>query len=242
MTDTLPFAAIIVAAGFLQGLTGFGFALIALPLLGLFMPLKTIIPLVCLLGGCVSLGLSLQLRKSIHFNSMLLLFAATVPAIPLGVYVLKKVPAEYLGIALGGLMICFTAFQLLAKPKQRPLGRISTMAAGFLSGILGGSISAGGPPIIIYSAMQPWSKDKAKSTLAFYFLISGLAISSTHAVSGLITSEVLRLFATCLPSLALGVWLGATVYRRISDTGYRRLAFLLVFVLGWMMLYRNTLA
>jgi uncharacterized membrane protein YfcA len=242
MTDILPFAAIIVAAGFLQGLTGFGFALIALPLLGLFLPLKTIIPLVCLLGGCVSLGLSLQLRRSIHFHSMVPLFAATVPAIPLGVYVLKKVPAEYLGIALGVLMICFTAYQLMVKPKQRPLGMVGCMTAGFLSGILGGSISAGGPPVIVYSAMQPWSKDRAKATLAFYFLVSGLAISGTHAVSGLITPEVVRLFAASLPSLAFGVWLGATLYRRISDTGYRRLAFLLVFVLGWMMLYRNACA
>lgn len=239
MPDILPLAATVVAAGFLQGLTGFGFALVALPLLGLFMPLKTTIPLVCMLAICVSLMISVQLRKAIHFRSILVLLAATVPAIPLGVYVLTQVSAQWLGLALGVLMISFTAYQLAARPVLRPLGMASTLTAGFLSGVLGGSIGAGGPPVIIYSAMQPWSKDRAKATLAFYFCISGLTISLSHAVSGLITPAVLDSFLILLPALALGIWLGLLAYTRLSDSGYRRLALGLVFALGWLMISRN---
>jgi uncharacterized membrane protein YfcA len=239
MADSLALAAIVLAAGFLQSLTGFGFALIALPLLGLFLPLKTIIPLVCLLGCCVSLMLSLQLRASIKFRRIAALYAATIPGIPLGVYILARIPAEVLGLILGGVMILFTSYQLLIRPVQHPLGTACTIAAGFLSGVLGGSISAGGPPIIVYSAMQPWSKDQAKAMLAVYFLISGLTIFATHAVSGLITADVLRLFINSIPALVLGIWLGTVTYHRISDAGFRRLAFVLVFAFGLMMIYRS---
>ena len=239
MIETIALSFIILAAGFLQGLTGFGFVLIALPLLDMFLPLKTIIPLACLLALCISLILSLQLRKSIGFGKIALLFAATVPAIPMGVYVLKRVPPEYLGIALGLLMISFTAYQLLANPIPRHLGRGWTMLAGFLSGVLGASIGAGGPPVIIYSAMQPWEKDRAKGTLAFYFLISGATVSTMHSASGLITHEVLRLFALSLPSMAVGILLGLYAYSRLSDAHYRKLAFVLVFGLGCMLLYNS---
>lgn len=239
MVETIALAVIILAAGFLQGLTGFGFVLIALPLLDMFLPLKTIIPLACLLALCISVTLSLQLRKAICFRNIALLFAATVPAIPVGVYVLKRVPPEFLGIALGSLMIAFTSYQLAAKPTPRHLGRAWTVIAGFLSGVLGASIGAGGPPVIIYSAMQPWEKDRAKGTLAFYFLISGAMVSSMHAASGLITKEVLRLFAMSLPSLAAGIMLGLYAYTRLSDIHYRKLAFVLVFCLGCMLLYNS---
>lgn len=239
MIETAALAAIILAAGFLQGLTGFGFALIALPLLDMLIPLKTIIPLVCLLALCISLTLSIQLRRNIHFRCIGLLFAATIPAVPVGVYVLKHIPSEYLAISLGVLMVSFTVYQFLVKPEPRSMGKGWTVVAGFLSGILGGSIGAGGPPVIIYSAMQPWSKDQAKGTLAFYFLISGITVSSMHAASGLITQEVLHLFLVSLPSMAVGIFLGLFVYTRISDGGYRKLAFVLVFILGCMLLRNN---
>ena len=239
MAETLFFWAIILASGFLQGLTGFGFVLISLPLLDLFLPLKTIIPLVCLLALLTSLTLSIQLRSHVEWKSILLLLAATLPAVPAGVYLLKHVPAQYLSIALGTIMVAFTAHQLLVRPVQRDLGVGWTLFAGLLSGALAGSIGAGGPPVIVYSALRTWDKNRAKATLALYFVASGMFVSTTHAVSGLITDEVIRLFLNALPALIAGIVLGTVTYARISDKGYRRLALILVLVLGSLMLFRN---
>lgn len=239
MFETIALTSIVVVAGFLQGLTGFGFALIALPLMGLFMDIKISIPLIILLALCISVTLSIQLRSSINLKSIYALMAATIPGIPLGVYTLKHIPAEYLAMSLGVLMIAFTSYQLLAKPAPRHLGIFSTALAGFLSGVIGGSIGAGGPPVIIYSTMQPWSKDQAKATLAFYFTISGILISMTHAYSGLITQEVMHLFLISLPALVIGIFLGTFTYTRLSDHGYKKLAFILVFILGCTMIYKN---
>lgn len=89
--------------------------------------------------------------------------------------------------------------------------------AGFLAGILGGS-TANGPPIIVYAAMQPWTKDEAKSLMTGYFFFAGLAVISLHALSGLTTLLVLRHFVTGLPALAAGeAFLGSTLYRRLGD-------------------------
>lgn len=239
MNETLALTLIVIAAGFLQGLTGFGFLLIALPLLGFFIGIKTLIPLLILLALCISIFLSIQLRQSINYRNTAVLMAATLPGIPLGVYVLTHVSAQTLSIGLGILMIGFTTYQFIAKPKPRKLGWISTAIAGFSSGVIAGSIGAGGPPVIIYSTLQPWNKDQGKATLAFYFAVSGACVAATHAYTGLITAEIRHMFLISLPALALGVFLGTVAYKRLSDHGYRKLAFILVFILGCTMIYKN---
>lgn len=239
MHETIALSLIILTAGFLQGLTGFGFGLIALPLLGFFIPLKTIIPLLIMLALCISFYLSYQLRQAIRYRSIVTLFIATLPGIPLGVFMLKQISAQHLSLGLGVLMITFTSYQLLATPKPRPLGTWADVLAGVCSGVLAGSIGLGGPPVIVYSALQPWTKDQSKATLAFFFAITGVVVCVNHALSGLITQEVLHYFTISLPALAAGISLGVYGYKHMSDHGYRKLSFILVFLLGWMMIYRN---
>jgi len=242
MHDMLIICSIVVAASFLQGLTGFGFALIALPLLGFLIDIKTSVPLMTLLALCISLTQSFQLRQDIRLKNVLPLIIAAIPGIFLGAYVLKHVPSEILSLGIGILMVVFTTYQLLIKPAPRNSGRIVTSIAGFTSGILGGSIGAGGPPVIVYSAIQSWTKNQAKATLAAYFTFSGIMVAGMHAYLGMTTSNVLKLLMYAFPALFIGNLLGAFVYTRLSDHGYRKFAFVLVFILGCMMIYRTVLS
>lgn len=239
MLDITAIMGIILLAAFLQGLTGFGFALIALPLLGFFIDIKVSVPLMLLLATIISLYLSVRLRKSVNLKPIYILLAATLPGIPLGTYALKHFSPHWLSLGIGLLMVVFTGYMLLFKPRPRELGAPLTALAGFLCGGLGSSIGAGGPPVIIYATLQPWDKDRAKGTLAFYFSCAGLMTIASHAFTGMITGRVLHLYALSLPSLIAGIWLGTTAYKHLSDHGYRKLAFVLVFLLGCMMLWRN---
>jgi len=239
MPETIAIIMIIFLAAFLQGMTGFGFALIALPLLGFFLDIKVIVPLVVLLGTMVSAYLSIRLRKAVNLKRTYALMLATLPGVPLGAFALKHVPQQGLALGIGILMVLFTTYLLLCKPSPLKLGLPVTALVGFSSGALGSSIGAGGPPAIIYASLQPWDKAQSKATLSFYFtFVGGLTVVS-HTLSGIITKETLSLYAAGLPALALGIWLGTGVYKRLSDHGYRKLAFILVFLLGCMMIYRN---
>jgi hypothetical protein len=235
----ISIVSIVLSAAFLQGLTGFGFGLIALPLLGLFLDIKTIVPLMILLAVIISIYLSFCLRKSINLKCAFTLLAASLTGIPLGVYALKQISPQGLSICVGVIMVAFTSYQLLVRPNPRPFGRRLTVLAGFCSGVLGGSLGVSGPPVIIYTTLQPWPKDRAKATLACFFALSNMFIIAAQAMSGMITVEVLHLYALCLPALLTGIFLGVKAYAHLSDIGYRQLALALVFLLGCMMLYRN---
>jgi len=239
MSETLAIVFIVLAAAFLQGLTGFGFGLIALPLLGFFLNIRTSVPLMVLLAVIVNLYLTYRLRKSIDLKSTFTLMSAGIVGIPLGVYALRQMPTQGLSLCVGVIMIAFTGYRFLAHPRPRTFGRGWTALAGFCSGLLSSSLGVGGPPVIVYSAIQPWTKDQAKATLACFFALSGLLIIATQAASGLITDEVLHLCALSLPALVCGIFLATRAYKRLSDRRYRQLALALVFLLGWIMLYRN---
>lgn len=241
MFEYILIICVVCFGGFLQGLTGFGSILTSLPLLAMFLDLKTVIPLISLFALVINGVLFWQLRKHVHWNRLVAMLIATVPGIPLGVFALKTWNPMWLTLAIGLILVLFSAYSLLTTPRPRPLGQYWAALAGLLAGGLGGSIGANGPPIIVYAAMQPWNKDEIKSMLCAYFFTAGIGISGTHLLNGLITGPVLSYFFAGLPSLGLGLFGGMVAYRFLPGESYRRIALFLLGILGCVMLYKTGL-
>lgn len=223
-------------AGFTQGLSGFGSVLVALPLLAFFLDLKTAVPLASLWGMTINIMLLFQLRRHLSHARVVPLAAAAVPGVPLGVFILTTVPAWVLEMLLGALLLIFTVYFIRSGGKTRPLAGGWTYLAGFGSGLLGGSLAASGPPVIIYTALQPWPKDEIKSTLAGFFFLSGLVILAAQALAGLFTGPVLALSLFSIPVVVVGVVAGSWCYGRLDTERYRQLIVGLIFLLGLMTL------
>jgi uncharacterized membrane protein YfcA len=225
-------------AGFTQGLAGFGSVLVSLPLVVLFWDVRTAVPLVSLLAICITTFLRVQLHAHVQFKRIAPLLIAAVPGMAVGAQLLKHVQAWYLEVLIGFLLTSFSLYLFISRPRKKELAGGWKWAAGFLSGILGGSVGANGPPVIIYTSLQPWEKDPVKSTLVGYFMIAGIGISSIHAAFGLITMDVLRLFAVgFLPAMA-GVMSGSHLYGRMDTSAYRKAVTFLLLMMGIYMLAR----
>ncbi len=238
MTEIMLIIAVTLAAGFVQGLTGFGSVLLSLPVLVVFLDVKTTVPLIGLFALSINAMLVWQLKRHLVLRRLAVLLLATVPGIPVGVYLLKTLPAQWLTLAIGILLLAFSIFSLRGFTPRR-LGRGWATLAGFAAGCLGGSVGANGPPIIAYATMQPWPKDEIKGTMIGYFFTAGIAISGMHALSGLVTADVLRLYAAGLPGLAAGVLAGSVLYGRLAGKSYRALVLWTLAAMGVFMIYRS---
>lgn len=232
---------VVFIAGFTQGLSGFGSVLVALPLMVLFWDVRTAVPLVSLLALCNTTILRVQLHAHVRFKRIFPLLIAAVPGMVIGAQMLKAVQTRYLEVLIGLLLTSFSLYLLVSRPRRKELSGVWQWVAGFLSGILGGSIGANGPPVIIYTSLQPWEKDPVKSTLVGYFMIAGIAISTIHAAFGLITAEVLRLFAIGFLPATAGLLAGSHVYGRMNSGAYRKAVTFLLLVMGMYMLARAVL-
>ncbi len=225
--------------GFVQGLTGFGVMLLALPLMAFFIDIKTAIPLIVLFGLVINVILIFQLSGNFAVKRWLPLLIASFPGIPLGISIHKAVSPRPLEILVGIVLIITSANAWFRFRPKKALGKIWASAAGFAAGCLAGSIGASGPPVVIYTSLQPWTKSEIKATLVAFFMINGAGVLAFYFFHGFFTAQIIQLFSWCAAPLVLGVLAGSLLYGRINDENYRSAVMWILCVLGILMLLKG---
>ena len=238
MNEYILIVLITFVACFIQGLSGFGSILLALPLLAIFLDIKTVIPLVALQGLFSAVLLLIGLRKDFEWKKVLPLFAGSVPGVPVGVFFLKTVSTDSIQMALGLFVVSYACFGLYFRPVLREIKTTGASAAGFLAGCLGGALGASGPPVIVYTSLQPWTKDTIKSTMQGFYTASGLVVVLLHALNSLTTISVLRYLLVSVPAIVLGTCAGSFFYGRIDDRTYKKIMLVLLALLGVFLIYK----
>jgi uncharacterized membrane protein YfcA len=227
---------IFLGAGFVQGLTGFGSALVAIPLLSLIMDIKAAVPL-CMLSGLIITGyLAVQLRQHLDKNKIIPLVIGSIPGIFVGVTLLKEVDSEVIRTCIGFLLISYSLYNLLAHPRPLNPPRIWGYIAGFLTGAIGAAFSAGGPPAIIYTTLTNWKKEEIKATLTGFFVLNGIVTATVHACTGVSTLETVKFFTITAPFVLLGTVLGARASGRINRKNYLQIIYAFLIVMGILMI------
>lgn len=231
--DTIFYLVIVVfLAGFVQGFSGFGSVLLALPLLALFMDVKTAIPLMALAGLPLTVFLMIPLWKHLDWRKISPLAIGSLAGVPCGVFLLRTLPSTVIMIVIGVILLLYGLYGLLINPVTLAPNKGWGYAFGFLSGSLGGGFSTPGPPAIIYASLQTWSPDEIKVTLQGYFFIVGILIVALQAVSGAITANVIRYFLVAIIPITAGTYAGNAFGGKLPESVYRRVVFLLLALMG----------
>jgi uncharacterized membrane protein YfcA len=226
---------IFLVSGIIQGISGFGSALIAMPLLTLFIDVKTAVPLCILHSVLMTSYISFTLKDHLEKKKILPLLLGSLPGIYFGVTFLKHVESDLIKLLLGILIVVYSVYSLSFNPQPKRLHNIWAYIAGFGTGFIGSAFSAGGPPAIIYTSLTGWSKDHIKATLTGFFLTSAVITAVVHAATGLTTALVGKYFLVSSLFVLIGVTTGIKLYRRISRDRYLRVIHMLLILLGGMM-------
>jgi len=238
MTVLVLSCLIFFLAGLIQGLTGFGGGLLAIPLLCLLMDIKLAVPLSILNGLAISTSMSFGLHRIMDRRKILPLLIGSLPGVIAGAFLLKVVDPAGISQMLGILLIAISVINLTFRPRPLNPHVFWGYIAGFFSGTITASVGAGGPPVIIYSALTDWKKDEIKATLTGFFALNGYITVAAHTLSGVITRDTLTTFAATLFFVLLGTYTGSTLSGRINRQTYLKIVYLLLIVLGGMMLVR----
>ena len=222
-------------AAFTQGVSGFGFGLVAMPLLLLFFDARLAVPLCMLNGLVITLFLSLRLRASVDWQKIRPLFYGCLPGIIAGALFLRQADNGLIQILLGLLLLAYVCFALFFSPGARKMSAFWPVVAGFGTGVIGSAFSAGGPPVIIYTTLTGWAKDEIKATLSAFFFITGIGMALAHYFVGLTNMAVLVQFRFSVVFVFAGMSLGSICYGRISPSAYLRVILWLLMAMGLMM-------
>jgi len=236
MIISLLAGCIFLVAGFVQGLTGFGSALVAIPLLSLILDIKAAVPLCILNGLIITIYLVLHLRRHLDRAKILPLVVGSIPGVFVGATLLQRVDSGIIRFCIGLLLICYSLYNLLVRPRPLGLSRAWGYAAGFLTGAIGAAFSAGGPPTIIYTTLAGWKKEEIRATLSGFFVANGIVTAVVHAVTGVSTSATVRIFLVTAPFVLLGTVAGSHVTGKINQQAYLRIIYTFLVVMGIMMI------
>ena len=207
---------------------GFGEALIAVPLLALFMPVSVAAPLAALLSISIAALVVAQDWRQIRLRSAAGLLIATIFGVPMGLLLLTHAPHGWVKGSLGTLLLGFASYSLLAKDGftlEEDWHHTALLLAGFLAGVLGGAFGMNGPPLVIYGALRRWSPQQFRATLHAYFLPASFLGMVGFWSAGLWTRVVTREYLYSLPAMLPAVILGRMINQRISGTAFLKYVF-----------------
>ncbi len=235
MLDTWPllFAlCVIFIAGVSQSLTGFGFGLIAIPLLTVVISPKLAPPIVLIDGMVLNLYILKNAYAAVLPRRIGLLTLAGVCGVPIGTYILAHFDVSSLRIYIGVMTCAAAAFFLSGFRREVKNEQLISAPIGFVSGIMSGSINMAGPPVILFFANQNLPRLVFRANIIAYFFTLQIVAIPLMIYHGILTTHAFTSAVILLPALVAGGFVGAKFSARIDDRVVRNLTLVIVTFAG----------
>lgn len=229
--ELISVASIILIAACAQMVSGFGFALMAVPLMGLAIDVKTAVVISTICGTASNTYQAVTESRHRDGRLVKVLVTSSFAGMPFGVVLLDNVDVEVLQIAIG-VVVLLAILAVVSRPAaQRPRGGvILEVAAGIASGVLATSTSTNGPPLVLLLRSKTLSPDQFRATINTVFSVIALMTVAIFAISGRISSDVLAGTIVGLPGLVVGMVLGTRFRGWLSDEAFWRIVLVLLMV------------
>ena len=227
-------ALIILLASSIKGLTGFGFALTSLPLLSIFLEPKTAVPLITMCSVFLDGYTLYEARKQVRYREIIPLVLSGITGMILGTYFLVSLDSQIIKLCIGVVTVLFAAASMMGMRHEIPNVKLASVPVGLVSGILGGSMSISGPPIVLFFNNQNIEKTVFRANLIAYFFSLYVATVPAYLFGNLITTSLVSSSAIMVPIMFIGATLGIKLSKKVDETVFKKIALMLVLVTGLM--------
>jgi uncharacterized membrane protein YfcA len=209
-----------------RGASGFG-AAAAMPLLGLVLPLKVLVPAWTLIGIAAGAALMGSDRKKVAWAEIAKLLPGTLIGIAVGLYVFTLLDSATLAKWLGGLVLAYGlyalwgTFRAAAKPHLPP--HIAAALGSFGGGITGTVVGTMGSVFFaMYFDAIRLAKDSYRATMTAILLTLTVIRGVGSFAVGEFSRDVFVVTAILFPSMMLGMFIGNRFHHGMSDLAFRR--------------------
>ena len=242
MTDPFLIVAIGAAlAGFVQGLSGFAFGLVAVSVWAWALDPVTIGPLV-VFGSLIGqiLG-SLNMFRSMSIKRALPFVAGGLLGVPIGAALLRYIDPRAFKLGVGVLLIVWCPTMLFTRNLPRIVwgGRPAEAVAGWIGGIMGGLGGLTGPAPILWTTLTGMDRQTQRSVFMVYNIAMHTMTLTVYLASGTVPRAALPLFALMVPAMLLPSLAGVWVYHRISDVSFQRVILTVLSLSGAILVATN---
>jgi len=226
-------------AGFVQGLTGFAFALIAMSFWIWVLPPQVAAPIVVFASlWSHIIALSKEQKHTLPFSLVLPYICAGLIAVPLGTYLLHQIDISMFKIILGLFLVIWCPIMYFSPefPRIQKLGKYADSCIGFLGGILGGLGGFCGAAPSAWVMLKNLPKEQQRYILRHFNFSIQLFTILIYILQGTIQKQHLLYFTLIILVVSIPALLGAKLFYKISELQFKRIVLGLLFASGCFLL------
>lgn len=220
-------------AGFVQGLTGFGFGLTAMALWAWLLEPRLAAAL-AVFGGLSGQVLAVfTVRRGLHLRDVLPFIAGGLLGLPLGLWLLPQLDVPLFKAVLGGMFVVVCPLMMLSSrlPRLRG-GRAGDALAGAAGGVMGGLGGFTGIVPTLWCTARGFAKDRQRAVIQNFNLAMLSVTFVSYLATGIVQPAMLPLLAVVAAAVVLPVLLGVKVYVGLSEAAFRRLVLVMLGLSG----------
>jgi uncharacterized membrane protein YfcA len=225
-------------AGFVQGLSGFGFGLTAMSLWAWSLEPQLAAALAVFGGLTGQLLAAVTVRRGFDFKRLLPFVLGGLVGIPLGIWALPRLDVALFKVVLGLMLIvlCPLMFFAARLPRIRRGGRLADALSGTAGGVMGGLGGFTGVVPTLWCTLRGYDKDEQRAIIQNFNLSMLVVTFTTYCFTGIVKPAMLPLFAIVAPAMLIPSLLGARLYIGISEATFRKVVLGLLTASGIAML------
>lgn len=223
--NTLALVAITLLAATINGALGYGFSSITVPLALLFMANRVLNPALILIEVALNSYVLWVNRAAVPtvWRRVMPIVVGLIPGVVVGTAFVSKVSPEWL--RLYTYLVLLPLILLQAAGYRRPIQseRSVGLIFGGGVGVLYSVTTISGPPLAVMLSNQGLTKRDFRAALGLVRLAESTATAVAYSYAGLFTAQSIALIPMILPSVAIGVPIGARLIQRVRPETFRRL-------------------
>jgi uncharacterized membrane protein YfcA len=224
----IAICAIAFVSGTARGFSGFGSALIFMPLASSIAAPRLVAALLLIIDFIGSAPLIPNAWKQADRRATAIMAAGALVGVPVGTWLLTRLEP----VTTRWIISTFVfALLLLLLSGWRYRGKdhaAISIGVGGLSGFCSGLAQTGGPPIVGYWLGRPIASVIQRANIVLFFAASDFFSLVSYALSGLITADAIKFSLVAGPVYGVGVWFGALLFGRASENLFRAICYALI--------------
>lgn len=222
--ETLLLALAMTMAGLTRGFSGFGAALVFVPLSSALLDPRIAVVVLWMINSSFGLPLTLQGIRHCNWREMVPITIGIAIATPCGTWILAHAPTDVLRWIISLMVLAAVMAMAAGWQRTKPVPTPGVVGVGMMSGLAGGIAGFYGPPVILFWVGGADDARSVRHNVNALFAVTMVVGSATFLAFGLIGLEPLLLALVLGPTYGLGLYLGARLFPFASEKLFRRAA------------------
>ncbi len=230
-------------AGFVQGMTGFAFGLVAMAIWAWSLDPTLAAPLVVFGSIVGQLYASRAVLRGTNPWRATPFVIGGVIGVPIGVALLRFIDPATFKTCVGVLLVVWCPIMLFARdlPRIKWGGHWADGAIGWIGGIMGGLGGLTGPAPILWATLRRWDREAQRAVFLVFNLFMHSLTMILYIASGTVTRQAAYLFIVMVPAMVVPSFAGYRLYLRLSEVLFRRVVLGLLTVSGAVLIISSIL-